>query len=87
MQLVGPCSSKADIFVKRLGVKRDFPGGTSGKEPIANAGDLKDMGSIPGSGRSPGGGHGIPCPPVFLSGESHGQRGLEGYTRDRKESN
>ena len=24
----------------------------------ANAGDLRDMGSIPGSGRSPGGGHG-----------------------------
>ena len=24
----------------------------------ANAGDLRDVGSIPGSGRSPGGGHG-----------------------------
>ena len=24
----------------------------------ANAGDLRDMGKIPGSGRSPGGGHG-----------------------------
>ena len=24
----------------------------------ANAGDLRDLGSIPGSGRSPGGGHG-----------------------------
>ena len=23
-----------------------------------NAGDIKDMGSIPGSGRTPGGGHG-----------------------------
>ena len=28
------------------------------KNPPANAGDLRDMGSIPGSGRSPGGGHG-----------------------------
>jgi len=26
----------------------------------ANAGDLRDMGSIQGSGRSPGGGHGNP---------------------------
>ena len=38
----------------------------------ANAGDLRDAGLIPGSGRSPGGGHGNP--PVFLPGESHGQR-------------
>ena len=35
-----------------------FPGGTSGKEPPANAGDIRDVGSIPGSGRSPGGGYG-----------------------------
>ena len=56
------------------------------KNPTANAGDLKDVGSIPGSGRSTGGGHGIPCPPVFLPGEYHGQRGLEGYTRGGKES-
>ena len=32
----------------------------------ANTGDVGDMDSIPGSGRSPGGGHGIPfqcsCP-------------------------
>ena len=26
----------------------------------ANAGDIRDVGSIPGSGRSPGGGHGNP---------------------------
>ena len=26
----------------------------------ANAGDIKDVGSIPGLGRSPGGGHGNP---------------------------
>ena len=30
------------------------------KNLLANAGDLKDMGSIPESGRVPGGGHGIP---------------------------
>ena len=37
-----------------------FPGGTSGKEPAANAGNIKDVGSVPGSGRFPGGGHGNP---------------------------
>ena len=39
---------------------RGFPGGTSGKEPAANAGDTRDGGSIPGWGRPPGGGHGNP---------------------------
>ena len=34
-----------------------FPGGSAGKESACNAGDL---GSIPGLGRSPGGGHGNP---------------------------
>ena len=30
------------------------------KNPPANEGDLRDAGLIPGSGRSPGGGHGNP---------------------------
>ena len=30
------------------------------KNPLANAGDIRDVGSIPGLGRSPGGGHGNP---------------------------
>ena len=30
------------------------------KNPLASAGDIRDTGSIPGSGRSPGGGHGNP---------------------------
>ena len=30
------------------------------KNPPANAEDVRDSGSIPGSGRSPGGGHGNP---------------------------
>ena len=34
-----------------------FPGGTSGKELTCQSGDTEDAGSIPGSGRSPGGGH------------------------------
>ena len=41
-----------------------------------SAGDIRDEGSIPGSGRSPGGGHGNP----LLPGESHGQRSLVGYS-------
>ena len=51
-----------------------FPGGSAGKESTCNAGDL---GSIPGSGRSPGKGYGNP---VFLPGEFHGQRSLVGYS-------
>ena len=30
------------------------------RNPSANAGDVGDVGSLPGSGRSPGGGHGNP---------------------------
>ena len=30
------------------------------KNPPASAGEIKDVGLIPGSGRSPGGGHGNP---------------------------
>ena len=30
------------------------------KNPSANVGDIRDVGSIPGLGRSPGGGHGNP---------------------------
>ena len=41
--------------------------------------NVGDVGSIPGSGRSSGGGNGNPTP-VFLSGESHGQRSLVGYS-------
>ena len=31
-----------------------------GKNSLANAEDIRDAGLIPGSGRSPGGGHGNP---------------------------
>ena len=36
------------------------------KNVLANAGDLRDMSSIPGSGRSSGGGHGNPLQYSFL---------------------
>ena len=35
-----------------------FPSGSAGKESTCNAGDTGDVGSIPGLGRSPGGGSG-----------------------------
>ena len=38
----------------------------------ASTGDVTDAGSIPGSGRSPGGGHGNPLQ-YFLPGESQGE--------------
>ena len=37
-----------------------LPWWLSGKESACNTGDLRDPGSIPGLGRSPGGGHGTP---------------------------
>ena len=37
-----------------------FPGGSVGKESTCNTGDAGGLGSIPGSGRSPGGGNGNP---------------------------
>ena len=56
------------------------------KNPPANAGYEKDSGSILGSGRSSGVENGNPTP-VFLPGNSHGQRSLVGYSPwGRKES-
>ena len=55
------------------------------KNPPANAGDTRYVGLIPGLGRSPVGEHGNSTP-VFLPGESYGQRSLAGYSSwDRTE--
>ena len=53
--------------------------------PPANAGDVRDAGSIPGSGRSPGGGHGNPL--QFSCLENPMDKGAwQGYSpEDRKE--
>ena len=48
------------------------------KNPPANAGDANDVGSVSGSGRSPG--EGWQPTPVFLPGKSPGQRSLVGYS-------
>ena len=55
-----------------------FPGGSVVKNPPANAGDIRDVGLIPGSGRSPGGGHGNPLQYSCLE-NPYGQRSLAGY--------
>ena len=48
------------IFEQRL--KRDFLGGSVVKTLFSNAGDTGDAGSVPGLGRSHGGGNGNPLP-------------------------
>ena len=48
------------------------------KNPPVNAGDLKYADLIPGLGRSPEEGHGIPL--QYMPGEAHGQRSLAGYS-------
>ena len=58
-----------------------FPGGSDGKESACNA---RDPGSVPGSGRSSGEGHGDPLQCSYLE---NGQRSLVGYSPwARKES-
>ena len=49
------------------------------KNPPANAGDVGDAASIPGLGRSPGGGHGNPFQYSCLE-NPHRQRSLAGYS-------
>ena len=58
--------------MKRMG----FPGGSDSKESACKVGDL---GSLPGVGRSPGGGHGDPLRYSCLE-NPHGQRSLVGYS-------
>ena len=70
------CSLPTPVFL-------GFPGDSDGKESTSNAGDL---GSIPGSGRCPGGGHGNPLQYSCLE-NPHGQRSVVGYSPwCRKES-
>ena len=60
-----------------------FPGGSDGKAK-ASACNEEDLGSIPGSGRSPGEGDGNPLQHACLENP---RRNLVGYSpRDRKES-
>ena len=49
------------------------------KNLLANAGDIREASSKPGSGRSPGGGY-WQSTPVLLSAEFHAQRNQVGYS-------
>ena len=56
-----PCSADTlDKILSYLICPQGLPRWLSSKESICNAGTIGDLGSIPGSGRSPGGGHGNP---------------------------
>ena len=55
-----------------------FPGGTSGKQPICQCRRLKRAGFDPLVGKTPWSRKWQPTP-VFLSGESHGQKSLVDY--------
>ena len=56
-----------------------LPGDPVVKNMPGNTGDERGASLIPGSGRSSREGNGQPTP-VFLPGESHGQRSLVGYS-------
>ena len=64
------------IFWSYTHITDGFPGGSVGKESACNVGDL---GSIPGLGRSPGGGNGNPLQYSCLE-KPHWQRNLVGYS-------
>ena len=69
-----------------LVAKGGLPQWLSGKNSTCTAGSPGDTGSIPGLRRNPEGRQWKPTP-VFLPGESHGQRSLVGYSlRSHKES-
>ena len=53
------------------------------KKHPANEGDVRDVGSVPGSGRSPGEGNGNPLQYSCLD-KSHGKKSLEGSTVQHK---
>ena len=57
-------------FLHKFNAFLGFPGGSEGKASACNAGDL---GSIPGSGRSPGGGNGNPLQYSYLENPMDGE--------------
>ena len=54
------CVSQPGEDLVRSYIVIGFPGSSAGKESACNAGGTRDSGSIPGLGRSPGGGNGNP---------------------------
>ena len=59
--MLGHCLASFVYFTRKMYLLYgSFLGGAVVKNPPANTGDARDMGLIPGSGRSPGGGNGNP---------------------------
>ena len=78
-----PLDKYPDMKFLNYRIVLGFPGSSSGKESTCNA---EDPGSIPESGRSPGGGRGNPLEYSCLE-NPHGQRSLGSYSPwGRKES-
>ena len=71
-----PFHSGPEYTVFFFSLRRSFPGSLGGKESTCNIGD---PGSIPGLGKIPWRRKGQPSP-VFLTGKSHGQRSMVGYS-------
>ena len=69
------CLEKQQLLLSNI-TNLGFPGGSDSKESACNAGDL---GSVPGWGRSPGGGHSNPLQYSCLE-NPHGQRSLGSYS-------
>ena len=67
------------LFPARYTWEWGFPDGSAGKESICNAGDTGDMGSVPGSGRSPSWMRAWQPTPVFLLGKPM-DRGIQQAT-------
>ena len=64
------------MYLLLLAYNLGFPGSSAGKKAACNVGDL---GSIPGLGRYPEGGHDIPLQYSCLE-NPHGQGSLAGYS-------
>ena len=62
------------------GTVQGFPGGASGRESACNEGNPGDSSSIPGLGRSPGGGQGNLLQHSCLKNPMDCQRSLAGYS-------
>ena len=57
LEFIWDCIESVNQFKKNPCLNMVFPSGPAGEESVCSAGD---MGSIPGLGRSPGGGRGNP---------------------------
>ena len=67
------------VYVQVLVVYGAFQVALVVKNLLSNAGDIRDMGLIPGLRRSAGGGHGNSLPYSCLE-NPHGQKSLAGYS-------